>query len=123
MNSINKIILLSILYFCKFLWADEITQDINAKLYPQLESIILNRPAESIMSVATIYSNYQKISSRWIGKKNTTSNIKLIENNPLFAKTAIFAKSYDHGESAQNVLFIDLNIQQDITEKTTTFQA
>lgn len=105
MNSINKTILLSILYFCKLLWADEITQDINAKLYPQLESIILNRPAESMMSVATIYSNYQKISSRWIGKKNTTNNIKLIESNPLFAKTAIFAKSYDHGESSQNVLF------------------
>jgi hypothetical protein len=105
MNVINKIILLGILYFCKLLWADEITQDINAKLYPQLESIILNLPAESLMSVATIYSNYQKISSRWIGKKNTSNNIKVIESNPLFAKTAIFTKSYDRGESTQNILF------------------
>jgi len=73
--------------------------------YAQMESIILNRPSESLMSVVTVVTNYQKISARWIGKKNMQVNQKQIESNLIFAKTNIFAKTLSSGESQQKILF------------------
>lgn len=95
------------LFLCFFsqAWANDLNTTINTKLYPQLESVILNRPAESVMSVAAIYSNYKKISYRWIGQKNTKKNIQFIESNPLFAKTNIFNDSLLKTESDKKILF------------------
>lgn len=71
------------------------------------QQLIASQPAESIISVKQIFTDYRDLEQRWVGKDYVDFNHHTLQTNPIFAKTHIFDGKY--AESNTHVRYLRLN--------------